>query len=53
MNIFFLLFLIMPILGFISVYLITGSLINAIVALFIIDVIFTTLFIIRRRRATQ
>lgn len=50
MNMFFILFLALPILSFIAVFLLTDSLIYAIIALLIIDLIFTTLFIKRRKR---
>ncbi|GAB3067896.1 hypothetical protein ACFOU0_00925 [Salinicoccus sesuvii] len=50
MNIFYVLFLLIPILGFLGVYLTTGNLTYAIILLLIIDVIFTFLFVTRKRK---
>ncbi|WP_411843188.1 hypothetical protein [Salinicoccus sp. HZC-1] len=49
MNIFFILFLALPILSFIGVFLLTDSLIYAIITLLIIDLVFTVLFVKRQK----
>ncbi len=49
MNLFFILFLILPILSFIGVFLLTDSLIFGVIAVIIIDLIFTVLFVRRQQ----
>lgn len=49
MNFFFISFLILPILSFIGVLLLTDSLLYAIIALIIVDIVFTVLFMKRQK----
>lgn len=49
MNLFFISFLILPILSFIGVLLLTDSLLYAIIALIIVDIVFMVLFMKRQK----
>jgi len=50
MNMFFLLFLVLPVLTFITVLLVTDSLVSAIIALLVTDLIFTVLFVKNKKQ---
>lgn len=50
MNFFFILFVVLPILSFIGVFLLTDSLVYGIITLLVIDGIFTILFVKKQKR---
>ncbi|WP_017547572.1 hypothetical protein [Salinicoccus carnicancri] len=50
MNMFFISFLVLPVLAFITLLLLTDSLVYAIIALLITDLVFTILFIKNKKQ---